>query len=985
MRYFIVAAVVVAMLVGQRAMSQQPRSFAAPNATVTTMVLSISPDQVVGHPFQKSATILLLDSANKLVTDYDLAADPIILSAGSGILTPDTLKDPTLDSGGVIKFLSAQCTYIGATGKIPITASNSLVASEPVLVSFSGYDILKVTDFKGDSIVEVYQGLPTAVKVTVCNRGGLTTINNPSVRSYFQAGGGSVQVFFTGHKDGLVDTVTMIDTAFVPVIVDTLIVQLDARYRIGSSEFLTADTVRLPVYVRTPATMTFAAGSIVPDSVYAGESFPLEFQIQTTGFSGPIDSTRVRLELAVRAIDPSVALVYAGSPAYTTFSGGMITYSDLPAKVVALNGLAPGWYALRAFYHLFSGASEFILDPSYPDSLYIIPRSGPEYVADSFDPDTVAAGAEASFQFGLFFADGANLEVEPGSGMFTILGTGFAATVNLMIPGGVIVSGDNLISTENVFIPANQLGNTLSVSAELRYRRFGSPTYLTFSTTFNDQTIRVQQFPLVQIVSLECVAPNGNRVNTSQPFRVHARIANVSESPADNLVFRLTSDGSTIDSLLQPVTRIPPLDTYDLYFDLVASATANPAEIFSVNFVSGNAGRLPPVDNIALVVVQTPATLVLSHTVVGAPDGFVTYGALFSLVVAVTNLGLADISPGEYRLSTGGVDLGLIPDDTLGEITDESTRSFSFHAPFVDTSVTVTFTVTRKPLDLNIDAPAVLQDSSFSFRVIVSSGDARLVVQSEKLSDRPITAGIRSPLFAVVMRNSSSSIADTMQVDSIVVLFSDRTGKPVVVAQLLDTADCGLFDEELKVSQNRSSKDSLVLKLPGLPMGPSEAQRLQFEVATRFGDDGSLAASVDSAGIFAGFAAGPNAGSRVKVNPPVPGQPIVSLVCATGGRTLERSFMVENNPWHRESSSARFAYVLENNSPLDLRIFTLTGELVHSILISENSPLGMAGSHVIEWDGRNDRGKIVLDGVYIVQITNTHTGDKARLKLAVLK
>jgi len=59
--------------------------------------------------------------------------------------------------------------------------------------------------------------------------------------------------------------------------------------------------------------------------------------------------------------------------------------------------------------------------------------------------------------------------------------------------------------------------------------------------------------------------------------------------------------------------------------------------------------------------------------------------------------------------------------------------------------------------------------------------------------------------------------------------------------------------------------------------------------------------------------------------------------------------------------------------------------LVHSILISENSPLGMAGSHVIEWDGRNDRGKIVLDGVYIVQITNTHTGDKARLKLAVLK
>ena len=151
-------------------------------------------------------------------------------------------------------------------------------------------------------------------------------------------------------------------------------------------------------------------------------------------------------------------------------------------------------------------------------------------------------------------------------------------------------SYNRLISTENVFIPANQLGNTLTVSAGLRYRRFGSPTYLTFSTTFNDQAIQVQQFPLVQIVSLDCVAPNGNKVNTNQPFQMHARIANVSESPAENLIFRLTSDGSTIDSLRQSVALIPPLDTYDLNFDLIASAAANPAEIFSVNFVSNSHG-----------------------------------------------------------------------------------------------------------------------------------------------------------------------------------------------------------------------------------------------------------------------------------------------------------------------------------------------------------------------------------------------------------
>ncbi|PWB71576.1 hypothetical protein C3F09_07575 [candidate division GN15 bacterium] len=984
-RQITAAAAVIVMLVALPALSAEPQSATSPNASVSTIILSISPNQVVGHPLQTSATILLLDSANNLVTGYDLAANPIVLSVGSGVLTPATLNDPSLDSGGVIKFLAAQCTYLGPTGKIPVIASNGLVSSEPVIVSFSGYDILKVTDFKGDSIVEVYQGLPTTVKVTATNRGGLVASSNPSMRSYFKAGGGSVQAFFAGHKDGFVDTVSMIDTAFVPVIVDTLIVLLNAHYLIGSTDFLTVDTVKLPVFVRTPATVTFASGSLEPDSVYANENFSLGFQVLTTGFSGPIDSTRVRLELAPGVPDPSVAVVYTGSPTYSSFIGGVITYSGLGAKVVPLNGLPPGWYTVRAIYHLFSGASEFILNGVPADSLYIIPRSGPEYIAGSFAPDTVAAGAEASFQFGLQFADGANLEVEPGSGIFTILGTGFEATVNLMIPGDTLVSGSNLVTTENVFIPANQLGKTLTVSAELHYRRFGSPTYLTFSTTFDTQMVQVQQFPLVQIVSLDCVAPNGNKVNINQPFQMHARIANISESPAENLVFRLTSDGNSIDSLLKTIVEIPPLDTYDLYYDVVASSIANPAEIFSVNFVSGNAGRIPPVDNIALVAIQTPATLVLTHTVVGAPNGYVRQGAAFSLVVDMTNLGLAEVSPGEYRLSTGGLDLGLSPDDTLGEITTESARNFAFHAPIFDTTVTITFTVTQIPLDLNINAPAVFQKTSLSFAITVASIDARLVVSSETTVDRPLTQGVPTPVFTLRLDNSSVSTANLMQLDSIVLLFSNRSGSRANVNSVIVVSVSGMYEDGQRVSAETAHADSLTLRFSNVQIGPLEERQLSFVAAARDGADGNLAVALDSAGVFASYVTGPSAGSRVVTGPAEPGQPIVEIVSATGGLSLEGSFMVENNPWHQETSPARFAYVLEQSAGLEFRIFTLTGELVHKQDIDQNSSLGQAGSHVLEWDGRNDRGKIVFDGVYIVQLTNTVSGERARLKLAVLK
>lgn len=985
MRGIFLALVSLMVCPASQVLAQQSRSIAAPNASVTTMVLSISPDQVVGYPFQKSATILLLDSANNLVTDYDIAANPITLTIGSGLITPAVLSDPALISGGVINFLPALCTYTGATGKFQVAAANGSVSSEPVIVSFSGYDILRVTDFKGDSIVEVYQGLPTAVKVTMRNRGGLTAVGNPTVRSYFKAGGGSVQVFFTGHKDGVVDTVTMIDTAFVPVIVDTLIVLLNAHYQIGTTDFLTSDTAALPVFVRTPATVAFVAGSLNPDSVYAGEDFPLGFQIMTTGFQGPIDSSRLKLELAPNTVDPVVARVYSGSPAYSTFAGGFINYSGLGAKVVPLNGFSPGWYMVRAEYHLFSKASEFILTGVHPDSMYVIPRASPEYVAGSFEPDTVAAGAEASFQFHLNFADGANLEIEPGSATFTILGVGFSATVNLMIPGSILGSGDNLITTENVFIPANQLGNALTVSAELRYRRFGSPTYLSFATTFNDQAVRVQEFPVVQIVSLDCVASNGNKVNTSQPFRMHARIANVSESPTGELVFRLTSDGTTIDSLLQPAPLIPPLDTYDLYFDLVASTTANPAEIFSVNFVSGSAGRLPPVDNIALVSVQTPATLVLSHTVVGAPSGFVTQGSTFSLVIAMTNLGLAAITPGMYHLSTEGVDFGLTPDDTLSEITNESARSITFRAPLMDTTVTVSFIVTQKPIDLNTGDPAIFQDSSISFQVTIASTDARLNVSSEQLLDRPLTGGAASPLFSVHLQNSSGSPANLMRVDSVVLRFADRTGRPVAVDHLIDVGASGLYDNGHEVSSERHNGDSLVLRLTGVQIEPLEELALRFIATARENLDGNLAIRLDSSGIFASFVTGPNGGKRVAATPPSAGRPIVNLVFATGGSTLEQSFMVENNPWHQEATPARFAYVLRSDAPLGFRIFTLTGELVYTLMIEQGSSLGTAGSHVIEWDGRNERGNIVLDGVYIVQLENTKSGERARLKLAVLK
>ena len=80
---------------------------------------------------------------------------------------------------------------------------------------------------------------------------------------------------------------------------------------------------------------------------------------------------------------------------------------------------------------------------------------------------------------------------------------------------------------------------------------------------------------------------------------------------------------------------------------------------------------------------------------------------------------------------------------------------------------------------------------------------------------------------------------------------------------------------------------------------------------------------------------------------------------------------------------------LKENTNVHFRIFTLTGALVWSASFSESDPQGMKGLHSSEyngvvWDGRNDDGRMVLNGVYIL-VMDTGYGDIGKTKIAVVK
>ncbi|HEX9652514.1 MAG TPA: T9SS type A sorting domain-containing protein, partial [bacterium] len=102
--------------------------------------------------------------------------------------------------------------------------------------------------------------------------------------------------------------------------------------------------------------------------------------------------------------------------------------------------------------------------------------------------------------------------------------------------------------------------------------------------------------------------------------------------------------------------------------------------------------------------------------------------------------------------------------------------------------------------------------------------------------------------------------------------------------------------------------------------------------------------------------------------------------------SLEATFHNYPNPFgNNASSTTQIVYQLEQDSDVNIRIYTLLGELVWSRSFSATNPEGIANGRFkeITWDGTNDQGQKILNGVYVAVLTTNH--GKATTKIAVAK
>ncbi|MDZ7265825.1 MAG: hypothetical protein ONB48_00630 [candidate division KSB1 bacterium] len=521
----------------------------------------------------------------------------------------------------------------------------------------------------------------------------------------------------------------------------------------------------------------------------------------------------------------------------------------------------------------------------------------------------------------------------------------------------------------------------------------------------------------IALTAFRIFAPAGAQdrsLSTEQRFTLAARAEWVR---ATNITARLLlpEGGGFVpeDQLVKLVSGAPG---QEFYWDLTAPASTLDSAMFKIiltaNDESDQSVTLgPEIDSLKIRVVKR-ANLLFSTKITSpetATDGVVSVGQSFQVAALLENLGEAEITgvdsveirlPANYQLDPA-IDTSFVKRTSL--VQGMRVATWQILAPLEPAGTQdIAITLLDPPDDANTGADAQVVDQDLRQRINIATEARKLIVTSVPLTRRPPVArgetnvpvmqlrlsdpgasqnssdilltGLRfyvrnrqgrhmapgllfkalrlidedlpGKLYGEIQltpADQSNPVQLPLLVDSVAVGF-DRTPRLTLRADLVaaDTADAFLFAFDESTDLNAIDRDS---RLPVQVVDDNNRSGAAFQI------NSALSVLFD-----------PDAGTFY--NYPNPFRP------------------PETND---HSQGTHFIYNLTQDSEVEIKIFTLLGELVWERKFGANTPQGRRGAHVddVFWNGFNDRGRKVLNGVYLAVI-KTHAGT-ARTKVVVIK
>jgi len=502
----------------------------------------------------------------------------------------------------------------------------------------------------------------------------------------------------------------------------------------------------------------------------------------------------------------------------------------------------------------------------------------------------------------------------------------------------------------------------------------------------------VTLFPLPSLIldTLWAVTPSLNRVNSDRSFPIRVRLFNPSAESLSATWLYLKEGNTQLTSLLVPF--LAPQETVEKNLTVSADSNRLGPVTYQVEVLPGY-GTISsaPAEvtvrfNQITIQRQRKAVLELLPEIVAPPSargGTLVAGQTLTLAVQLLNLGEAPVTAGRVRLKVVPPILTFISDSSAS-ISATLASVFQLLAQDMVDSGHIVATWSQIPNDSNTAAPAETVSDSAWLTFKIRTAPIALEVSVREKASPLLYANERVSPFELLFHNVDASGMHLFLVRKI----------SIGLGGLKNPADIFAFDEAILSDGVHTSPavvegDHLSFTFsPSVVVGPEETKNFAFSVplpseeqlpvSLRFFTNGDMIEALDS----------------IPGNGPVPalllkpdGRPFEysSVFTTAAGVGLAASLVTYPNPFSPPSEKIQIAYRLSAASEVELKIYTLTGELVMGKTYSGGSNGGLAGVNQIEWDGCNGRGEQVKNGVYISVIRSAATGEVVKQKLAVVK
>ncbi len=236
------------------------------------------------------------------------------------------------------------------------------------------------------------------------------------------------------------------------------------------------------------------------------------------------------------------------------------------------------------------------------------------------------------------------------------------------------------------------------------------------------------------------------------------------------------------------------------------------------------------------------------------------------------------------------------------------------------------------------------------------------------------------------LRNPAAAGSAPAELASLTLRASDRHGRTLAAGALLAAATARAGDQDWAGDQAVTTDSTLTLtggEPLRLPAG--ETIRLSLRVTPRAGagPDG-LRLQLHAGDLVC---TQPGSSTPVPVRPTA-GQafPVRTAAAGVAATDLAGSYVNYPNPFAAGRGSTDFAFQLAGPATVSLRIWTPRGEAVIDLLREDDRAAGLHQD--VRWDGRNGRGHVVRNGVYLAELTVRYgDGNRERLlrKVAVVR